>query len=71
MCIYCEKNKKIKCIDYKTDDSTLEIVKRYCKDYPQENLLYVEIQNEDNADLFSLQYFAINFCPMCGMKIGE
>jgi hypothetical protein len=71
MCEYCEKSKKIKCIDSKTDGSTVQVVKRYCKDYPQENLLYAEIEDEDDKNLLATQYFVINYCPMCGRKLGD
>lgn len=76
MCEYCKNeynkyNKKIECIDAKIDKSNLEIVTKYSKDYPQENLLHVEIQDDEEENILYYNYFAINYCPMCGRKLGE
>lgn len=68
-CEYCTNCKKINCIDAKIDKSNLQIVKRYHKDYPQENILHVEIQDDEDENIVYYNYFPINYCMVCGKKL--
>ena len=67
MCEYCHKkinNKKIQDIDNDNEDSA-EIVIQH------KNLLYIELNGEDEDGYKTCDFFEINYCPMCGRKLGE
>lgn len=70
MCEYCGKiinNQKILDIDNE-EETHMEIIN-------QKNLggymLYVEIEGQDNDGYKPSQFFQINYCPMCGRKLGK
>ena len=74
MCEYCNKsinNKAIKCIDATTDNSKLIISKDKYFGYT----ILAEIDNladdSNNIPDVADQFFKINYCPMCGRKLGE
>ena len=67
MCEYCHKkikNKKIQDIDNDNEDSA-EIVIQH------KNLLYIELNGKDENGYKTCDFFEINYCPMCGRKLGE
>ena len=68
MCEYCNKkvrNKIIKDIDNDNEDK-LQIVFLH-------NLYWldVELEGEDPDGYKPEDFFKINYCPMCGRKLGE
>lgn len=74
MCEYCDKNvnnKRIMCIDEKTDRSKLSLVKIGWIGYT----LLAEIDNlaDDSSNIpdIASQYFQINYCPMCGRNLNN
>lgn len=68
MCEYCDKrasNKIIKDID-EDETELMQVV-----NFKDNNMLYVEIDGEDNDGYKPSDFFSINYCPMCGRKLGE
>ena len=68
MCEYCEKiirNKKIKDIDNDKED-WIEIVK-----HKERTMLYVELDGIDDDGYKTSDFFLVNYCPMCGRKLGD
>jgi len=69
MCEYCDKrinNKKIKDIDNDKEDC-LEIIYQEAHG----NMIYVELDGQDNDGYKTADFFKINYCPMCGRKLNE
>lgn len=68
MCEYCEKiinNKKI--LDIDNEEETFMEIINHKKSWG--NMLYVEIEGQDNDGYKPSSFFQINYCPMCGRKL--
>ena len=67
MCKYCNKiinNELINDIDNDKDD-TAEIV------FLKTPMLNIKLEEEDPDGYKPEDFFPINYCPMCGRKLGE
>lgn len=72
MCKYCYKNinnEKIRDID-SDKESLVEIVRLPYFDHIAYGLR-VELDGKDEDGYKTLDFFDINYCPMCGRKLGE
>ena len=78
MCEYCERNKIFECELFSnlpiTDDITGEYIGSYEDGNPLQYIRYLKNKyqiitefNNDDGDVLSLD---INYCPMCGRKLG-
>lgn len=69
MCEYCDKkinNKKIKDIDNDEND-WLEIIHQPVHG----SMIFVELDGIDEDGYKTADFFEINYCPMCGRKLGK
>ena len=69
MCEYCLKranNKGIKDVDNDDTEFAQVVILR-----PENPLLYVEIEGEDEDGYKPSDFFPINYCPMCGRKLDK
>lgn len=67
MCEYCAnriRNKRIKDIDEDKED-WLEVI--YQKVHG--HMIYVELEGTDIDGYKTVDFFKINYCPMCGRKL--
>ena len=72
MCKYCHKNinnEKLKDID-NDEESSIEIVRQPYFDVVK-YALYVQLDGKDEDGYKCSDFFHINYCPMCGRKLGE
>lgn len=69
MCKYCDKkinNEKIRDID-NDNEVWLEIIYQSVHG----SMIYVELDGTDNDGYKTADFFNINYCPMCGRKLGD
>ena len=67
MCEYCNKkvnNKKIKDVDNDKEDG-IHVT------FLDEPYLNVELEATDEDGYKAEDFFRINYCPMCGRKLGD